>query len=138
MKKYSTAGFFLNKALAANQLTCSSENGDNNSNNSNTDTGGSNVNLFAMDKKSEILYNTGLQLYVCGNPELASACFHRASDFCYNKPTLWLRVAECCVVMHVERLRGKRDRNSSDLVRNKLKGTDLIMIQLTGTGLAMN
>jgi CCR4-NOT transcription complex subunit 10 len=34
----------------------------------------------------------------CGKPLLAARCFEKASLVFYNRPLLWLRLAECCLV----------------------------------------
>ncbi|KAK9706210.1 hypothetical protein RND81_07G111200 [Saponaria officinalis] len=53
---------------------------------------------FSQDKSLLIAYNCGLQYLACGKPLLAARCFSKASLIFYNKPLLWLRLAECCVV----------------------------------------
>ncbi len=45
----------------------------------------------------EILYNTGLQLQRTGRTAAALRCFDRASLQFYDRPLLWLRMAECCL-----------------------------------------
>ncbi|KAI8023595.1 CCR4-NOT transcription complex subunit 10 [Camellia lanceoleosa] len=34
----------------------------------------------------------------CGKPILAARCFHKASLIFYNRPLLWFRIAECCLM----------------------------------------
>ncbi len=60
---------------------------------------------FSRDKKTEILYNEGLQLLLTGNPGLAFKCLHEAALSHKNKPKLWLRLAECCVAAHLHKVR---------------------------------
>ncbi|KAG0500373.1 hypothetical protein HPP92_000445 [Vanilla planifolia] len=59
---------------------------------------------FSQDKSLYILYNCGLQHLVCGNPSTAAQCFGKASLLFYNKPVLWLRLAECCISAVEKRL----------------------------------
>ncbi|KAG0558635.1 hypothetical protein KC19_10G042700 [Ceratodon purpureus] len=53
---------------------------------------------FSQDRSLSIIYNAGLQQLSCGNPILASRCFQEAAALYYNRPLLWLRLAECCIV----------------------------------------
>ncbi|GFY99713.1 tetratricopeptide repeat (TPR)-like superfamily protein [Actinidia rufa] len=52
----------------------------------------------STDKSLQIVYNCGVQYLACGKPILAARCFHKASLIFYNKPLLWLRIAECCLM----------------------------------------
>uniref|UniRef100_A0A7I4AY17 CCR4-NOT transcription complex subunit 10 n=1 Tax=Physcomitrium patens TaxID=3218 RepID=A0A7I4AY17_PHYPA len=52
---------------------------------------------FSQDRTLPIVYNAGLQQLSCGNPVLASRCFQEAAALYYNRPLLWLRLAECCI-----------------------------------------
>uniref|UniRef100_A0A2P2L4V0 CCR4-NOT transcription complex subunit 10 n=1 Tax=Rhizophora mucronata TaxID=61149 RepID=A0A2P2L4V0_RHIMU len=51
---------------------------------------------FSQDKSLLIVYNCGVQHLACGKPLLAARCFQKASLVFYNRPILWLRLAECC------------------------------------------
>ncbi|KAJ6747330.1 CCR4-NOT TRANSCRIPTION COMPLEX SUBUNIT 10 [Salix koriyanagi] len=53
---------------------------------------------FSQDKSLLIVYNCGVQHLACGKPLLAARCFEKASLVFYNRPLLWLRLAECCLV----------------------------------------
>ncbi|KAH9616816.1 hypothetical protein KSS87_011069 [Heliosperma pusillum] len=53
---------------------------------------------FSQDKSLLIAYNCGLQYLACGKPLLAARCFLRASLVLYNRPLLWLRLAESCLL----------------------------------------
>ncbi|KAL1813156.1 hypothetical protein DCAR_0625451 [Daucus carota subsp. sativus] len=53
---------------------------------------------FSADKYLRIAYNCGMQYLACGKPILAARCFHKASLISYNRPLLWLRIAECCLM----------------------------------------
>ncbi|OUZ99851.1 Tetratricopeptide repeat-containing domain [Macleaya cordata] len=56
------------------------------------------LSTFSQDKSLLIVYNCGLQYLACGKPIVAARCFHKASSVFYNKPLLWLRIAECCLL----------------------------------------
>ncbi|KAK3010713.1 hypothetical protein RJ639_010926 [Escallonia herrerae] len=53
---------------------------------------------FSQDKSLLIIYNCGVQYLACGKPIIAARCFHKASLLFYNRPLLWLRIAECCLI----------------------------------------
>ncbi|XP_071723618.1 LOW QUALITY PROTEIN: uncharacterized protein [Rutidosis leptorrhynchoides] len=57
-------------------------------------------NLLAISQDNSLLitYNCGMQYLACRKPMLAAACFQKASLVFYNKPLLWLRLAECCIM----------------------------------------
>eukprot|EP01090_Pellita_catalonica_P001673 TRINITY_DN11434_c0_g1_i1.p1 TRINITY_DN11434_c0_g1~~TRINITY_DN11434_c0_g1_i1.p1 ORF type:complete len:378 (-),score=53.33 TRINITY_DN11434_c0_g1_i1:13-1146(-) len=91
IKKYSASSFYLAKALKENEASYRQNN----------NVGGQRtINMFSRDRKTEILYNQGLQLLLNGNPELAFRCLKEASLFYYRRPKLWLRLAECCVAVN--------------------------------------
>jgi CCR4-NOT transcription complex subunit 10 len=48
----------------------------------------------------ELLYNTGLQLMLTGQPGVALQSLERASTLLYSRPLVWLRMAECCIAHH--------------------------------------
>ncbi|PSS08396.1 CCR4-NOT transcription complex subunit like [Actinidia chinensis var. chinensis] len=53
---------------------------------------------FSQDQSLQIVYNCGVLYLACGKPILAARCFHKASLIFYNRPLLWLRIAECCLM----------------------------------------
>ncbi|XP_044471890.1 CCR4-NOT transcription complex subunit 10-like isoform X2 [Mangifera indica] len=53
---------------------------------------------FSQDKSLLITYNCGVQYLACGKPMLAARCFQKASLVFYERPLLWLRLAECCLM----------------------------------------
>ncbi|GMH04554.1 hypothetical protein Nepgr_006394 [Nepenthes gracilis] len=53
---------------------------------------------FSQDKSLLITYNCGVQYLACGRPILAARCFQKASSVFHNRPLLWLRLAECCLM----------------------------------------
>ncbi|MCD7466472.1 hypothetical protein HAX54_003221 [Datura stramonium] len=56
------------------------------------------LSTISQDKSLLITYNCGVQYLACGKPLQAASCFYKASQVFYNKPLLWLRVAECCLM----------------------------------------
>ncbi|XP_035544355.1 CCR4-NOT transcription complex subunit 10-like isoform X2 [Juglans regia] len=56
------------------------------------------LSTFSQDNSFLIIYNCGIQYLACGKPILASRCFQKASLVFYNRPLLWLRLAECCLM----------------------------------------
>eukprot|EP00741_Cyanophora_paradoxa_P025740 tig00000391_g24839.t1 len=55
---------------------------------------------YARDRKCEIFYNLGVQLLLGSRPALAFSCFQESAPQLYNRPSLWIRLAECCVAHH--------------------------------------
>jgi CCR4-NOT transcription complex subunit 10 len=56
------------------------------------------LSTFSQDNSFLIIYNCGVQYLACGKPILAARCFQKASLVFYNRPLLWLRFAECCLM----------------------------------------
>lgn len=56
------------------------------------------LSTFSQDKAILIAYNCGVQYLSCGKPIPAARCFIKASLVFYNRPLLWLRLAECCLM----------------------------------------
>ncbi|CAI0470032.1 unnamed protein product [Linum tenue] len=82
--KYHTSSVFFSKALSS----CSSLRKDK----------PLKLLTLSQDKSLPILYNCGVQHLACGKPFLAARCFQKASLIFYNRPLLWLRLAECCIM----------------------------------------
>ncbi|KAG6413796.1 hypothetical protein SASPL_126511 [Salvia splendens] len=53
---------------------------------------------LSQDKSHLILYNCGMHSLACGRPFHAARCFQKASIIFYNRPLLWLRISECCLM----------------------------------------
>ncbi|KAL8497867.1 hypothetical protein ACS0TY_021278 [Phlomoides rotata] len=73
---------------------------------------------LSQDKSLLISYNCGMHSLASGRPFHAARCFHRASIIFYNRPLLWLRVAECCL-MALEK--GLIKSDSSAFNRSEIK-----------------
>lgn len=82
--KYQTSNVFFSKALSSSS-SVRKENGRT-------------LSTFSQDKSLLIVYNCGVQYLACGKPKLAARCFFKASLVFYNRPLLWLRIAECCLM----------------------------------------
>ncbi|KAL6221652.1 hypothetical protein ACLB2K_005048 [Fragaria x ananassa] len=114
--KYHTSSVFFSNAL----LNCSSLRKD------------SPVNLStcSLDNSLLIVYNCGMQYLSCGKPLLAARCFQKAGLIFYNRPLLWLRLAECCL-MAVEKGLVKNSPSASEVrvyVIGKGKWRQLVML----------
>ncbi|XP_042001599.1 CCR4-NOT transcription complex subunit 10-like [Salvia splendens] len=53
---------------------------------------------LSQDKSHLILYNCGMLSLACGRPFHAARCFQKASIIFHNRPLLWLRISECCLM----------------------------------------
>ncbi|EXB39017.1 CCR4-NOT transcription complex subunit 10 [Morus notabilis] len=82
--KYHTSSVFFSKALN----NCSSLRKDK----------PLKLSTFSQDNSLLIVYNCGMQYLACGKPFLAARCFQKAGLIFYNRPLLWLRLAECCLM----------------------------------------
>ncbi|KAL5547770.1 hypothetical protein UlMin_003001 [Ulmus minor] len=56
------------------------------------------LSTFSQDNSLLIVYNCGLQYLASEKPLLAARCFQKAGLIFYNRPLLWLRLAECCLM----------------------------------------
>ncbi|KAL5985749.1 hypothetical protein ACLOJK_027736 [Asimina triloba] len=83
LRKHNTATVFFSKALKSSASLRSEK--------------PLKLSTFSQDKSLLIVYNCGLQYLSCGKPVIASHCFHKAAPVFYNRPLLWLRLAECCL-----------------------------------------
>ncbi|XP_022893418.1 CCR4-NOT transcription complex subunit 10-like [Olea europaea var. sylvestris] len=82
--KHHTSGVFFSKALNSSSLIRKEK--------------PLNLMTFSLDKSLFITYNCGVQQLTCGKPFQAARCFKRASLILNNRPVLWLRIAECCIM----------------------------------------
>lgn len=53
---------------------------------------------LSQDKSLLIVYNCGMLHLACGKPLQAARCFQKASVIFYNRPLIWLRIAESCLM----------------------------------------
>ncbi|CAI9787381.1 unnamed protein product [Fraxinus pennsylvanica] len=82
--KYHTSGVFFSKALNSSSLLRKEK--------------PLKLMSLSQDKSLLITYNCGVHHLACGRPFHAVRCFRQASLIFYNRPLLWLRIAECCLV----------------------------------------
>ncbi|KAL1554844.1 CCR4-NOT transcription complex subunit 10-like isoform X2 [Salvia divinorum] len=68
---------------------------------------------LSQDKSHLIVYNCGMHSLACGRPFHAARCFQKASIIFYNRPLLWLRISECCL-MALEKGLIKSDSSAVD------------------------
>lgn len=69
---------------------------------------------LSQDKSLQIVYNCGVLHLACGRPLPAVRCFQKASVIFYNRPLLWLRIAECCMMALEKGLLNSRYSAESD------------------------
>ncbi|XP_033626303.1 CCR4-NOT transcription complex subunit 10-like [Asterias rubens] len=55
------------------------------------------IKTLGMNRRYELLYNTGIQLLHAGRPLAAFECLTEAIQVYPTNPRLWLRLAECCI-----------------------------------------
>ncbi|WOK91615.1 CCR4-NOT transcription complex subunit 10 isoform X1 [Canna indica] len=72
------------------------------------------LSTFSQDKSLYILYNCGLQYLLCGRPLVAVHCFDKTRPMFYDRPILWLRFAECCLLALEKGLLRKSGASSSE------------------------
>lgn len=78
------------------------------------------LSTISLDKSLLITYNCGVQYLACGKPLLAASCFYKTSQVFYNRPLLWLRVAECCLMALEQGLLKSIDAAASDMSNVKV------------------
>ncbi|KAH9314129.1 hypothetical protein KI387_022756 [Taxus chinensis] len=74
----------------------------------------------SQDKSQSIMYNCGMLHLVRGNPTVAAQCFQLACGLYYNRPLLWLRLAECCISAQEKGL-SKTPKSDSGVREDRLK-----------------
>ncbi|CAA0806454.1 Tetratricopeptide repeat (TPR)-like superfamily protein [Striga hermonthica] len=82
--KYHTSGIFFSKALKSCSLLRKEK--------------PPKLLTLSQDKSLLIAYNCGMHAFACGRPFHATRCFQKASLIFYNRPLLWLRIADCCLM----------------------------------------
>eukprot|EP01119_Soliformovum_irregulare_P022623 TRINITY_DN7790_c0_g1_i1.p1 TRINITY_DN7790_c0_g1~~TRINITY_DN7790_c0_g1_i1.p1 ORF type:complete len:654 (+),score=159.62 TRINITY_DN7790_c0_g1_i1:33-1964(+) len=75
------------------------------------------VHHYTTNKKREIMYNMGNQLLFSSNPELAFRSFQEAVPLYMKQPTIWLRLAECCIHTHQKKLKEAHSLQKNGLVK---------------------
>ena len=55
---------------------------------------------ISISRHYEIMYNLGVELLHCGQPQPAFDCLLETLQQYQVNPCLWLRLAECCIMTH--------------------------------------
>ncbi|XP_038068340.1 CCR4-NOT transcription complex subunit 10-like [Patiria miniata] len=82
------------------------------------------IKTLGMNRRYELLYNTGIQLLHAGRPLAAFECLTEAIQVYPTNPRLWLRLAECCIAANVSPQnseaegKGLGDSTKRGIVRN--------------------
>eukprot|EP00128_Syssomonas_multiformis_P002494 Colp12_sorted_trinity150504_noHs@20186 len=110
MKKHNLAAFYFGKALKEMEAPGAHAQ--------------SSLVTVSCDRRREVLYNLGVQLLYMERPAQAFACLSEALPFFYQSPTMWLRLAECCIAHHVAKTQSTPTAHAapvgSGLVRKQL------------------
>ncbi|KAJ6235207.1 ccr4-not transcription complex subunit 10 [Anaeramoeba flamelloides] len=121
--KPGSALFYFKKALIANSQICKNE---------------KTLNNFSKDKRSEIMYNTGLCLILLEKPQNAFQFFQGALVCLYNRPRVWIRLAECCLLEHFRLIKDKEQKNSLNHLVKKVIGQGKYRTVILQTGIGPN
>lgn len=96
MGKTALAKFYFDKALTSNEKDTSK----------NTSGG----EPLTFERRHELLYNQGLTLLHGKKPALALACFEGAGNVLFRSPRLWLRMAECAIMLYTDKVQASQYR----------------------------
>jgi CCR4-NOT transcription complex subunit 10 len=114
MQRYRSAAAYFSKALAE----C--ERGRKQAKPAKSKAGGAHLgSLVSTTNECELLYNSGVQLLLMHKPELAFRCFRKSARLLFERPRLWVRMAECCIMLHSqqrEEVEGQRRTLVRDVV----------------------
>ncbi|XP_022345104.1 CCR4-NOT transcription complex subunit 10-like [Crassostrea virginica] len=99
LRKHHLGAFHFRKALQENEnaLKDIKRGAEHNKNLS-----GKTLNSIGMSRHFELLYNMGIQLLHCGKAMPAFDCLVEAVQVFRSNPRLWLRLAECCIMVNRE------------------------------------
>ncbi|KAH7671925.1 CCR4-NOT transcription complex subunit 10 protein [Dioscorea alata] len=81
------------------------------------------LSTFSHDKSLLIFYNYGLQYLACGKPLAAARCLYRSTPIFHNRPLLWLRLAECCLLAQEKGLLRQAVTSSSEEIKLSVVGS---------------
>ncbi|ONK70336.1 uncharacterized protein A4U43_C05F32680 [Asparagus officinalis] len=91
------------------------------------------LSTFSQDKSLLIIYNCGIQHLACGKPLVAAKCFGKSSLIFYNRPLLWLRLAECCLMALEKGLLGSKGEDIRVHVAGSGRWRQLVIDDLKST-----
>ncbi len=58
------------------------------------------IQTLGISRHYELMYNLGIQLLHCGQPQAAFDCLIQTMNMFQLNPRLWLRLAECCIMAY--------------------------------------
>jgi CCR4-NOT transcription complex subunit 10 len=99
MRRFRSAASYFSKALVACDRSQDDKAGQKAADSS------SNANIGALvctPNECEVMYNIGVQLLLMGRPAPAFQCLRKSSKLFYDRPRLWLRMGEACILSHVQ------------------------------------
>jgi CCR4-NOT transcription complex subunit 10 len=102
MRKYHAALYYFQRAIASDNETATAEGGSGAKGAASTPPGSNSPGLTRDGRVRagvgcEVRYNAGLALLLVGQPQAALVKFDEAASLLFDRPQLWLRMAECCV-----------------------------------------
>ncbi|XP_033119734.1 CCR4-NOT transcription complex subunit 10-like isoform X2 [Anneissia japonica] len=83
---------------------------------------------LGMNRHFELLFNMGIQLLHAGQPLSAFDCLIEVVQIFPSNPRLWLRIAECCILVHKQaEIKGnsKKDDDKRRGIVEKVVGTGI-------------
>ncbi|KAK2146588.1 hypothetical protein LSH36_595g00023 [Paralvinella palmiformis] len=98
LRKHHLGAFYLRKAIHENGLAAK----EYNTVDPTKTLSGRPIYTIAVSRHYELLYNMGVQLLHCGKPTAAFDCLIQSLEQCQINPRLWLRLAECCIMVYRE------------------------------------
>lgn len=111
VKHYALAARFFQQALLFDQAATE--------NTSTEKVEGSPLYCVGATKRPEILYNHGITLLYLQKPKEAFECLLVVLNSYHNNPKLWLRLAECCIMVHQRMLKEQSKNITTVLMHRK-------------------
>ncbi|KAL6045342.1 CCR4-NOT transcription complex subunit 10 [Balamuthia mandrillaris] len=119
LSKYNAACFYLSKGLQENMVAAAQRKDLGSGEGAfigSKETGLVGFATTYRDWRTEIFYNQGMQLLLTGKPDLAFRCFKETISAFHRKPKLWLRLAECCIALHLLKIKDQVKVQKSSVV----------------------
>ena len=60
--------------------------------------------MTPLNLSIENTYNLGLEYLLSGSPEMAFNCFSYILPLCSKNPLIWVRLAESCLALHIQKV----------------------------------
>ncbi|XP_053695215.1 CCR4-NOT transcription complex subunit 10 [Sabethes cyaneus] len=111
VKHYALAARFFQQALLFDQAATEKS--------STEKIEGSPLYCVGATKRPEILYNHGITLLHLQKPREAFECLLVVLNSYHNNPRLWLRLAECCIMVHQQELKEQQKNPATVFVHRK-------------------